>query len=294
MSSDISMDKVKIKEFDMDEMMSDATVLLLGRRRTGKSWLARDILYHHRKIPAGIVFSGTEAVSPFFGDFIPDSFIHNEYKPELIEEMMARQCRKIREAKDSGKSDTGKTRANNRFILLDDLQHDAATWKKDKTIKSIFFNGRHFNYLFIVTLQYQMGITPELRSNLDYIFIFKESSIKNKKKMYEDYAGVIPTFEYFCNILDSCTEDHKCLVIKTSGTCFEDSVFYYKSKPRMNFRIGSDTLWSYHDRKYNKRYGEILDKDYQTKLNYEKQFGNAKKLKVIVSKEGDIIGHEYH
>ena len=44
-------------------------------------------------------------------------------------------------------------------------------WKKEKTIKSIFFNGRHYNILFILTMQYPLGITPELRSNIDYVFI---------------------------------------------------------------------------------------------------------------------------
>ena len=49
----------------------------------------------------------------------------------------------------SGKSDTGKLPENNMFIVLDDMLHDAQSWKKDKTIKSIFFNGRHYNFLFI-------------------------------------------------------------------------------------------------------------------------------------------------
>jgi hypothetical protein len=286
------MNKLKIAKFDMSQLMSDATILLLGKRRSGKSWLTRDILYHHRHIPAGVIFSGTESVSPFFGDFIPDSFIHTEYKPELIEEMMSRQRRKIREAKDSGKSEDGKLANNNRFIVMNDLQQDATAWKKDKTIKNIFFNGRHYNYLFILTLQYMMGITPELRSNLDYVFIFNESSIKNKRKIYEDYAGIIPSFDYFCNILEFCTQDHQCLVIKTSGNTFEESVFFYKAEYRSGFRLGHKSLWKFHDKKYNKKYEDTIEKDNKNKLEYEKKFGQ-KKLKVIVSKTGDIVGHEY-
>ncbi|MDD4938251.1 MAG: ATPase/DNA packaging protein [Candidatus Shapirobacteria bacterium] len=286
------LDKLRISKFDIKSIMSDATILLLGRRRSGKSFLCRDILYNHRHIPAGVVFSGTEAVSPFFSDFIPDSFIHTEYKPELINSMMDRQKRKIRETKESGQSTDGKTAKNNRFIILDDLQHDAQTWKKDKTIKSIFFNGRHFNYLFILTLQYLMGITPELRSNLDYVFLFHESSIKNRRKIFEDYCSVIPSFEYFCNIMDVCTSDHKCLVIKTNGEGFENSVFWYKAKERKNFKIGGSTVWKYHNRKYNKNYAQDGDGDNKFRDEYKKKFGHAKKLKVMVSREGDVIGHK--
>ena len=287
------MDKLKISKFDMSSLMSDATILILGRRRSGKSWLVRDILYHHRKIPSGVVFSGTEAVSPFFGDFIPDLFIHSDYKPDMIEDMMKRQQKKIRECKEKGISTDGKTRENNRFVILDDLQDAARTWNKDKTIKTMFFNGRHYNYLFILTLQYLMGITPELRSNLDYVFIFYEGSLKNKRKIYEDYAGMVPSFDYFCNIMDACTGDNKCLVIKTNGSSFEDSIFWYKADERRDFRIGHPSIWNFHDKAYNKRYEEVVEGDGKYQSGFKKQFGNTKKLKVIVSREGDIIGHEY-
>jgi hypothetical protein len=286
------MDKLTVSKFDMKSLLPDATLLVLGRRRSGKSWLVRDILYHHRHIPSGVVFSGTEAVSPFFGSFIPDVFIHSEYDPEMINSMMCRQAKKIRECKEKGESPDGKLPKNNRFIVLDDLQDAASTWNKDKTIKTLFFNGRHYNYLFILTLQYLMGITPQLRSNLDYIFIFHEPSMKNRRKIYEDYAGVIPSFEYFCNIMDACTGDNKCLVIRTSGTTFENSVFYYKAQDRSGFKLGHPSIWKFHKKAYNEGYENNVSKEEQYKKEYQKQFGNAKKLKVIVSREGDIVGHE--
>ena len=133
----------------MKNILPDATILILGRRRSGKSFLTRDIFYHHKNIPSGVVFSGTEEASPFFGNFIPDSFIHSEYDPELMESIMNHQKKKIREAKADGLSESGKHASNNLFIVLDDMLHDAQNWKKEKTIKSIFFNGRHYNFLFI-------------------------------------------------------------------------------------------------------------------------------------------------
>ena len=208
-------EKLSLRKFKIKSILPDATILILGKRRSGKSFLARDIFYHHREIPSGVVFSGTEEASPFFGDFIPDCFIHSEYDPDLIESIMNRQKRKIREAKGKGLSETGKHQSNNLFIVLDDMLHDAANWKKEKTIKSIFFNGRHYNFLFILTMQYAQGIPPELRSNIDYVFIFNEPSVANRKRIYDAYAGMIPSFEHYCNILDACTQNHECLVIKT-------------------------------------------------------------------------------
>ena len=287
-------EKLELRKFKIKNIMPDATILILGRRRSGKSFLTRDIFFHHRHIPSGVVFSGTEEASPFFGDFIPDSFIHPEYDPALIENIMINQKRKIRDAKMTGKSDTGKMNSNNLFIVLDDMLHDASNWKKEKTIKSIFFNGRHYNILFILTMQYPLGITPELRSNIDYVFVFNEPSIKNRKKIYDDYAGMVASFDHFCNILDSCTQNHECLVIKTSSnsTNLKDQIFWYKAEPHDNFRVGHPILWRYHKTHYNQHYEEENDQDVQEIERLKRKFAKTRKLKVIVSRQGDIVGYK--
>ena len=40
---------------------SGPVIVLIGRRDTGKSFLVKDLLYHHQDIPIGTVISGTEA-----------------------------------------------------------------------------------------------------------------------------------------------------------------------------------------------------------------------------------------
>jgi hypothetical protein len=287
-------EKLSLRKFKIKDILPDATILCLGRRRVGKSWLVRDIFFHHRHIPSGVIFSGTEEASPFFSDFVPDMFIHQEYSPSLVENILTRQKKKIREAKLENKSDTGKLPSNNIFIVLDDMLHDAQNWKKEKTIKNIFFNGRHFNILFILTMQYPLGITPELRSNIDYIFVFNEPSVKNRKKIYDDYAGMIPSFDHFCNILDSCTQNHECLVIKTAGNSndLRDQIFWYKAEAHKNFKVGHPKFWQYHQQNYNQNYEEQAENDQLHADKLKKKFAKTKKLKVIVSRQGDVVGYE--
>ena len=287
-------EKLSLRKFKIKSIVPDATILILGRRRVGKSFLVRDIFYHHKNIPSGVIFSGTEEASPFFSDFIPDCFIHPEYDPELIDSIMNRQKRKIREAKEQGLSDSGKHSSNNVFIVLDDMLHDAQNWKKDKTIKSIFFNGRHYNFLFILTMQYPQGIPPELRSNIDYVFIFNEPSVANRKKIYDAYGGMIPSFDYFCNILDACTQNHECVVIKTSGNSSDlrDQVFWYKAEPHTNFRVGHPKLWKYHNSNYNENYEQEQEQTQEQLDKLKRKFAKTRKLKVIVSRQGDIVGYK--
>lgn len=292
--SQISVEEVGEGEYYGIELDGNNRFVLGNFIVTHNSWLVRDIFYHNKHIPSGVIFSGTEEASPFFGDFIPDCFIHSEYDPALVDSIMNRQKRKIRDTKMSGKSETGKLPSNNIFIVLDDMLHDAQNWKKEKTIKNIFFNGRHYNFLFILTMQYPLGITPELRSNIDYVFVFNEPSYKNRKKIYDDYGGCVPSFDYFCNILDACTQNHECLVIKTSGNSTElkDQIFWYKAEQHDKFQVGHPKFWKYHNANYNENYEEIAMQDQEEIAKLQKKFAKTKKLKVIVSRQGEIVGYE--
>ena len=53
---------LELRKFDISEIKDDKVVVLIGKRDTGKSFLCRDILYHHAGIPVGQVISGTEGL----------------------------------------------------------------------------------------------------------------------------------------------------------------------------------------------------------------------------------------
>lgn len=284
---------------------------------THNSWLVKDIFANHCDIPAGVIFSGTESANPFFGDFIPDAFIHSEYDPELIEGVLSRQGKKVRDSRKLAKqtlngantkmikysndrlkeiSKNGLTESNRFFIVLDDMLADANAWKKEKTIQEIFFNGRHFNIFFILTMQYPLGIPPALRSNIDYVFIFNEPSIINRKHIYLGYASMIPTFDHFCNILDACTENFQCLVIKTSGSNsnkVEDQVFWYRASEHDDFRVGHPKIWKFHNDNYNTGFVKEDDQQQEKLEELHKKYKNTRKLKVIISREdGEIVDYQ--
>ena len=283
--------KLNLKKFNLKDIVHNATVLCLGKRRTGKSFLVRDIFYNHKTIPKGLIFSGTESANPFFGDFFPDTFIHSEYKPSLIETAMASNGKKVRAARKIYPDLNGLLPSNRFCIVLDDMLADASAWKREKTIQEIFFNGRHFNFFFILTMQYPLGIPPALRSNIDYVFIFNEPSIKNRRKIYDDYCGMINSFQMFENILDSCTQNFECLVVKLSGNSSDlrDQVFWYKAKPHTDFKVGHPKIWKYHYEQYNNKYTQEQDEDQIQLEKLQTKYGKSKKLKVIVNRQGDIV-----
>lgn len=46
---------------------------------------------------------------------------------------------------------------------------------------------------FIFTLQYSLGIKPDLRNQIDYVVLCREPILANRKRLYEAYAGIIRT-----------------------------------------------------------------------------------------------------
>ena len=61
---------VSLKKFDMSKLKEDRVVVLLGKRRSGKSILVKDILYHKRnKVQIGSVISNTDHLSKFYEKF---------------------------------------------------------------------------------------------------------------------------------------------------------------------------------------------------------------------------------
>ena len=235
---------VQLRKFDINEIKDDKVVVLIGKRETGKSFLCRDILYHHSDIPVGQVISGTEMANQFYQQIIPKLFIHEEYQPEIIANILKRQKLMI----EKNRSATQDPRA---FLILDDCLYDN-TWVKDKNVRSMFMNGRHYKLLFMITMQYALGIPPNLRTNIDYIFILRENYVSNRKRLYEHYAGMFPNFDMFCQVMDQCTENYECLVINNNAKSnkLTDQVFWYKADKRPDFKIGSPEYWAYSKNNY--------------------------------------------
>ena len=240
---------IQLKKFKAENMADDKVCVFIGKRGTGKSTLVTDILYHKKHLPAGIVMSATEEGNHHYKQYVPDLFIYGDYEREAIERVLERQKKLISAGKDTGS-----------FILLDDCMYDRK-FMKDICIRQCFMNGRHWKLFFMLTMQYCMDLTPDLRANVDYVFILRENVLQNREKLYKSFFGVFPTFDMFNQVMNACTENYECLVLDNTSKSnkIEDCVFWYKASMRKNFRIGSDQLWNFHKKNYNSKQDTNLD-----------------------------------
>jgi hypothetical protein len=241
---------LELKKFDMKSIQfkpnenKGPVVVLIGKRDTGKSFLVRDLLYYQQDIPIGTVISGTEEGNGFYGKMVPRLFIHNEYNSAIIENILKRQRTVLKQVKKEIETYKRSTIDPRAFVILDDCLYDN-TWSRDKLMRLLFMNGRHWKVMLVITMQYPLGIPPTLRTNIDYVFILRENYIANRKRIYENYAGMFPTFESFCQVMDQCTENYECLVINNNSKSnkLNDQVFWYKADNHNDFRLGSKEFW---------------------------------------------------
>lgn len=230
----------EIKKLDLNKLRHDFVMTVLGGRNRGKSFLMRNLLYHFRKIPFAVACSGTEHVAPFFRKFMPESMIHKDFDCKLIDQIFNFQ-------------DTTLMRSEKPFainesfaLIVDDCGFDSKRWKKDIRFQELCMNGRHRNICLMLGLQTPMAISPEIREQMDAIFLFAPPNDNASKKYYEHYASVIPNYKLFVEIVDKVCKEHRCLVILQSQDAqkWQDKVFYYKAEDPGNFKIGCPTFWN--------------------------------------------------
>ena len=238
---------ISLRKFDMKKIQQDAVVVFIGRRRTGKSTLVRDLLFNHQEMPLGTVISGTEESNSFYGKMIPPLFIHGEYNPLILANYVKRQKIIMGKIQQEIAAGVKQSRYDPRsFLILDDCMYDDS-WTHDKNIRYLFMNGRWLKVFFLITMQYPLGIQPALRTNVDYVFILREPYLTNRKRIFDNYGSAFPSFEFFCQIMDQCTTNYECLVIDNTSQSnkMEDCIYWYKAEMHQDFRIGAPEFWQH-------------------------------------------------
>lgn len=271
-----------LKKFDMRSITfkpdenKGPVIVLIGRRDTGKSFLVRDLLYHHQDVPIGTVISGTEAGNGFYAAHVPKLFIHEEYNTVLIENILRRQKGVLKQMTNELKTYKRTTIDPRTFVILDDCLYDQS-WTRDKMMRLLFMNGRHWKVMLIITMQYPLGIPPNLRTNIDYIFILREQYLTNRKRIWENYASMFPTLESFCAVMDQTTQNYECLVINNNAksSAITDQIFWYKSETRPDFKLGSKEFWE-----ISKNMGSDDDDDEKYDPNKHKKRGAGQSINV--------------
>jgi hypothetical protein len=197
----------------------DKVIVINGKRETGKTFLVQDILRHLPEEVSGTVIASEEDAR-WIASLKPDVSIHHEYNVAILENILKAQKREMNKRNQYDLS-------VRHIVTMDNCLYNDLLWHRDKIIHFMFKSGRHWKITLLVTMTYPLGMPPILRDEVDYVFILRENYIANRKRLYENYAGMFPTFEAFCQAMDTYTNqmEYGCIVIDTRA----NQAFWYKA-----------------------------------------------------------------
>jgi len=229
------MSTIRLKKWNPRLIGDDKTILVIGKRGSGKSTAISDILYSKRdRIPAAMVISGTEESNGHYSKYVPPIFVHSEYRTEILERVFQRQKDAIR-----------KNSVSPTLLVLDDCLYDKA-FLKDVAFRNLMLNGRHYKLFTVISTQYALDIPPYARANFDYVICFRDPIKSNRERLYKQFFGIFDAYKDFASVYDACSENFECIVLDQTSRSnkVSDSVFWWKASIRPQFRFGSNAYWA--------------------------------------------------
>ena len=230
--------KLKVHRFDMSRIAPDATIMVVGKRRTGKSTLIRDIMRSMAgKLDFGIAMCGSEDTSKAMAEYIPQSCIYDDFSAAALDVLLRVQQKGVA---------AGTCKPV--YLVMDDTMYDKQTLKS-KNMRMLFMNGRHRKIFFLCAVQYLMDIPPDIRTNVDYLFVLKENVLSNREKLHKQFFGMFAEYKDFSVVMNSCTSGFQCMVLDNTARSNDpsDCVFWYQADPAgSDFRVGSPGIWGLH------------------------------------------------
>lgn len=275
--------KLRLKRFKPEWMMKIAknpSVVMVAKRGSGKSVALRHIMRVYNMIPGGNVISLSERLNDFFKDFFPELFIFEKFDEGILENLLERQDR-IKE-KNKRRVKAGKRPIDTRaWLIMDDCLAHAGSWKKSETVAEIFYNGRHFDLFYILTMQYPLGIGPDLRINFDFVFLFGENYSNIRRKIFEHYAGMFPNYNAFEKVFAKVTKNFGCMVInnREKSDVISDVVYWWRAEDaEIKEYLGAKSFTSCHKKWFNKDYAK---KDRAEKGKFSNDLMRTNKSKAL-------------
>jgi len=224
-------------EFDLTDIPPNPSIVLAGRRRSGKGVLTKDLCYNYfrgQKLQSCFLFSPTAEIAVNGFDFVPMEYRYTEIDIDVIDRILKRQEYLIK----------NNPKGNYKLlIIIDDIisSNDA---KQQKILDKLFICARHYQISLIVCYQYiKKDFSPVQRDNVDIIFCFQQSNFDNKDALNRQYLSVNDNKKEGLDLINKYAIGYQSLVILNTinSDKYEDFCYFYKADMiERKFKLGRD------------------------------------------------------
>ena len=197
----------------------------MGERKTGKSWIARNIIHNlntnEHFLKNSLIISPSEQFNPFYSlsPLLSGVEILYKYNSEKIKSF-------LQKCKDNMHNNAPE---KNGCIVLDACISENE-WYENAILMVLVTNYRDYGISLIIVGSFQkMPII--VTNNNDYFFLLKEICIVNKKRLYDvcRRCGMFKTFKKFDRRLTALTNDYSAMVVDDTEKTNE-VIFWFRAK----------------------------------------------------------------
>lgn len=246
---------IDIPEFRLDQMPTNSKIVIIGKPATGKSTLIRDIIKTFRHlIPVAKIFCESDKYNHFYSNMFHDLYVIDDYSEDEMEKFVKRQLVAMQNNPESEPYKNRNNPLSKAMLVLDDCSDDPKFFNRP-LFQKCMKNGRHWDMMLLLGLQYSMDIRPAIRATIDYVFIYQDHVEKNRKSLYDNYATVVGSYQDFCDVMDQVTGDYTALVIDNrEQETGHAKFYYYKAKMHNDFKFGCTEYQQSAEQRYNTKY----------------------------------------
>ena len=191
-------------------------ILMVGAKHSGKSQCIKYVCRAYASQFACIVVFCPTALNGFYS-FIPKRYVHDDYDPEVMREILTKQ----EDYKRAGKS------VHVLCVFDDIIGSETINFEKrqQNELNRVFCANRHYNLSVIVVTQSLKRVPRILRDNVDGACIFR--------CMRQAYEGLYETFGHmdkkdFYKFLDEGTRDYQVILYKANVSNPKDHFACFK------------------------------------------------------------------
>ena len=289
-----------LREFTPDPRVPFPTILMVGKRASGKSTLSAALASMYPNIPKWAAFCGNASSKKYWAKRFGPCGEASTYEVKDQDRSSIRSLRRIMEFQNQIVKEYEDVRheeppdAYSLGVIFDDVTSKRSL-RRSPELEELFSNGRHLRMLIIVCVQYLKQLPPAIRTNSDYLMILYNS--KQTLKILHDEYVQDPSFDTFVQLTEkvTCATDGKgnpqfCALAYSNCTRANriDQRFFIFKFP-LNFSVDDVVLGSSEWHNYNKlrfvdRDKEKLQEKYARSLKderlskYRERFNDRRKF----------------
>ena len=206
-------ENIDIKKFDLNKITAQSNVLCYGKRNSGKTTCMINIfMVVGQHYPIGCAIIPTAKVRLQLSKYIPSSLIWSQLDIDKLRCVLSQFTETTPTWMNNPNSEhTEPKPVVNWLLMMDDCGFDEKAFRKD-VFAEMYMNGRQFGQGTILNLQRLKSIPPGLRTQLDYVFCFRDLNQTVQENIHKEFFSFLP-LKTFKQIFMKCTEGYHCIVV---------------------------------------------------------------------------------